>query len=50
LLVIFIGRLTLLDPNSGLIAPFALAAGLVLNPLWLLGVGRTFRAPLDARA
>jgi hypothetical protein len=45
LMVIFIGRLTLLDPNSGLIAPFALAAGLVLNPLWLLGVGRAFRSP-----
>jgi hypothetical protein len=44
LIVIFVGRLTLLDPNSGPIAPFALAAGLVLNPLWLLGVGRAFRS------
>jgi hypothetical protein len=44
LIVIFIGRLTLLDPNSALIAPFAVAAGLVLNPLWLLGLARAYRA------
>lgn len=40
LVVIFIGRLTVLDPKSGLLRPLTALTGFVLNPVMLFGLGR----------
>jgi hypothetical protein len=43
LVVVFVGRLALLDPNRLVIKVLALASGVVLNPLVLASFGRAFR-------
>jgi hypothetical protein len=42
LVVVFVGRLALLDPNRLVIKVLALACGVVLNPLVLAAFGRSF--------
>lgn len=40
LVVIFIGRLTVLDPKSGLLRPLTAVTGFILNPVMLIALGR----------
>jgi cellobiose-specific phosphotransferase system component IIC len=41
-IAVFIGRLTVLDPNTGWVALCAALAGLVGTPMWYLGLSRWF--------
>lgn len=42
LIVVFVGRLAILNPKSNAVKPFAVASGLVLVPLTYLGFARAF--------
>jgi hypothetical protein len=42
MVVVFVGRLAILNPKSNAVKPFALAAGLVLTPATLIGFARSF--------
>ena len=48
LVVVFVGRLALLDPNRFVIKVLALASGVVLNPVVLAAFGRSFVADAPA--
>jgi hypothetical protein len=50
LIVIYVGRLTILDPKNPVLLTAALLAGFVVNPLWYLWLGRELRRgdPPDA--
>ena len=39
LVYVYIGRLTILDPKSGALLPFAVLSGFVVNPLWYAWLG-----------
>jgi hypothetical protein len=41
LVYVYIGRLTILDPKSGALLPFAVLSGFVVNPLWYAWLGTT---------
>jgi hypothetical protein len=41
---VYIGRLTVLDPNTGLVAACAGFAGFIGTPVWYLGLARSFGA------
>jgi hypothetical protein len=49
LVIIFIGRLTVLDPKSGLLRPLTALTGFVLNPVVLFGLGRHLLLGLAVR-
>ena len=52
LIVIFVGRLTVLDPRSGLLRPLTAVSGFVLNPALLVafafGLFRPISSPASA--
>jgi hypothetical protein len=43
LVIIYVGRLTILDPKNPLLLGAALVAGLVVNPAWYIWLGLEFR-------
>jgi hypothetical protein len=45
LVYVYIGRLTILDPKSGALLPFAVLSGFVVNPLWYVWLGIALRRP-----
>lgn len=45
LLVIYLGRLVILDPTSLLVAGPAAIAGFIVNPLWYIWLGLALRRP-----
>jgi hypothetical protein len=49
LVVVWIGRLTVLDPKSVWLAPFVVGSGFVAVPLWYGLVGWSFLRPAPRR-
>jgi hypothetical protein len=45
LVYVYVGRLTILNPKSGAILPFAVISGFVVNPLWYAWLGLSLRRP-----
>jgi hypothetical protein len=50
LVVVWIGRLTVLDPKSAWLAPFVVGSGFVAVPLWYVLVGWSLLRPTAAAA
>jgi hypothetical protein len=46
LVYVYIGRLTILDPKSGALLPFAVLSGFVVNPLWYAWLGVSMLRPV----
>jgi hypothetical protein len=45
LVVIYLGRLIILDPNQPILGATAVLAGLVINPAWFIWIGKSLKAP-----
>jgi hypothetical protein len=50
LLVLYVGRLTVVDPEANVIKATALISGLIVNPAFFLLFARSLLAPTPARA